>query len=459
MILADFACSIILWILFFIVRKVVLGQHLISINSILHDKNFLGGALFIAVFYVIIAALVGEYMDLYKKSRIKALRNTFLQTLLGTVFLFFILLLDDTIYSYTDYYILFFILWMIFFLGFSAIRIAIITYGKKQLYNGEIYFKTLVLGVGKKASFIVQQLLQNKQQPGYKIIGFIAEGNKGEPLLTENIIGNIEDLALYTESLDFEECIIAFDHPKNNLILNTIQILDKANKNIKIIPDNYQIIAGSVKLDNIYSALLLEINNVIIKPWQSVAKRFLDILLSFMALIFGLPILILCIVKIKLEAHGSIFYHQERVGKDGRVFNLYKFRSMFNNAEEDTPLLAHDFDNRITPWGKTMRKYRFDELPQIWNVIKGDMSWVGPRPERQFFINQITAKAPQYTFLHKIKPGITSWGMVKYGYASNIDAMIERMQFDILYIENYSLTLDISILLQTFITIIKGKGK
>jgi lipopolysaccharide/colanic/teichoic acid biosynthesis glycosyltransferase len=159
-----------------------------------------------------------------------------------------------------------------------------------------------------------------------------------------------------------------------------------------------------------------------------------------------------------LSSRGPLFYKQERIGKNGKPFTIYKFRSMYVDAEQNGPELSSEKDPRITPFGRFMRKSRLDEIPNFINVLKGDMSLVGPRPERQHFIDQIIEKAPQYIQLLKVRPGITSWGQVKYGYAKNIDEMVRRMKYDLIYLDNMSLYVDFKIMIYTFLTILKRKG-
>ena len=228
---------------------------------------------------------------------------------------------------------------------------------------------------------------------------------------------------------------------------------------IKVIPDIYNIITGSVKMNSIFGALLISVNPEIMPSWQKTVKRLLDILISIMAIVLLIPIYIILSVMIKTGSKGKIIFKQKRIGLNNIPFEIFKFRSMYIDAENNGPQLSSQNDKRITPIGKFIRKSRLDETPQFFNVIRGEMSLVGPRPERQFFIDQIIQRAPHYKHISSVKPGITSWGQVKYGYAENVDEMIARLKFDLLYVENMSLILDIKILFYTVIIMLKGSGK
>jgi exopolysaccharide biosynthesis polyprenyl glycosylphosphotransferase len=242
-------------------------------------------------------------------------------------------------------------------------------------------------------------------------------------------------------------------------IKRIIDDLSDCNVAIKVIPDMYDILSGSVKMTSSFGALLIEVNREIMPVWQQSLKRIIDVVMSLVAILILLPVFFILAILVKSTSKGAIFFNQERVGQFGEPFNIYKFRSMVTGAEKDGPQLSSSTDARITSIGKFMRKTRFDEIPQFFNVIKGDMSLVGPRPERQFYIDQIIEVAPHYKHLQKVKPGITSWGQVKYGYAENVDQMVARLKYDLLYVENRSLGLDAKILIYTVLIVLKGTGK
>ena len=272
-------------------------------------------------------------------------------------------------------------------------------------------------------------------------------------------LGDYSDLKQVINSHQIEEVIIATEpkeHEKTNTIINDLADL---NVKIKVIADMYSILTGSVKMSSIFGALLIAVNPEILSPWEKITKRIVDVILSTIAIILLSPIFILLSLLIKSGTKGPIIFKQERIGINGKPFMIYKFRSMFNEAEKDGPQLSSQHDPRITPIGKFMRKTRLDETPQFFNVILGDMALVGPRPERQFYIDKIIAEAPHYKHILKVKPGITSWGQVKFGYAENVEEMVARLKFDLLYVENMSLVLDLKILFYTAIIMIKGDGK
>jgi exopolysaccharide biosynthesis polyprenyl glycosylphosphotransferase len=272
-------------------------------------------------------------------------------------------------------------------------------------------------------------------------------------------LGHADQLERVIKDNNIEEVIIALESTEHDKLRSIISRIDESNVVIKILPDMYDILAGSVKMTNIFGALLIEVNEETMPFWQQAIKRFLDILFSMIAIILLLPVYLILAVAVKLSSPGPIFFTQERVGLNGKPFKIIKYRTMFVNSEKNGPQLSSSNDPRITPIGRFLRKTRLDEFPQFLNVLLGDMSLVGPRPERQFYIDQIVEIEPQYLHLNKVRPGITSWGQVKYGYAENVDQMLQRMKFDLLYMKNRTLALDFKIMLYTVLIIFKGSGK
>jgi exopolysaccharide biosynthesis polyprenyl glycosylphosphotransferase len=279
--------------------------------------------------------------------------------------------------------------------------------------------------------------------------------------MTEHLahLGGLKDLPHILAQHSVNEVIIAIESSEHELLKKIINKLEYRKLTIKVIPDMYDILTGMVKMSSIIGTPLIQISHDLMPPWEENLKRIIDVIASFVLLILLSPVYVVLAIGVKLSSPGPILYNHERIGRYGKPFQIYKFRSMYKNAEAGGPALSSHNDSRITKFGKYMRKMRLDELPQFYNVLIGDMSLVGPRPERQYFIDQIVKKAPHFNHLQKVRPGITSWGQVKFGYASDVDEMIERLKYDILYIENMSLIVDFKILIYTIKTILKASGK
>lgn len=451
------------WSLFFAYRKLFIETDIYGKIDIVIDKNFYLGLIYIPVFWVFLYFLAGNYKDVWRKSRIKELSKTFSISIIGVVLLFFTLLLDDVVGNYQAYYRTTVTLFLLHYVITVSLRVFFATYIIKQLRKRILGFNTLVIGNNDRTLNLVDELNNKTNAQGFLIKGYVSVDNinKNEHKLNNTLtfLGNYSQLQTIINQYQIEEVIIGIES-NNHKELNIItDLLEDENVILRIIPDTYDLRSGSVKLDNVVGTALIEINQDVMPQWQKLIKRILDVFISLVVLIGLSPLFLLVALGVKLSSPGTILFKQIRIGYKGKPFYILKFRSMYTNAELDGPALSSTTDNRRTKFGVFIRKYRFDEIPQFYNVLIGEMSLVGPRPERKFFIDQIIKVAPHYKHLQRVKPGITSWGMVKYGYAENIDEMVERLQFDILYIENRSIAIDFRIIIYTFLIIIQGRGK
>ena len=454
---ADFLAAGIAWLVFFYLRKKVLNE-----GGINDDETYklIYSTISISFFWVFLYYFFGSYHKIYTKSRIKEIFNLVLVSSLGTIVVFLFVLLDDkgvtAPYLYYETLSLYFVIHL--FIS-CFIKVVSLSFLKKRIKSGEISFNTLLIGEEKKAISTIEELTPANHILGLNYIGYITIGSKTDSTNVIRNWGGIENVFKVIRRCNVERIIVTIDPAQHNDIKKLINLLAGMDLKISVVPDLYQILIGSVKVDHVLGVPLIDITHDLMPHWQVVCKRLIDVVFSGLCLFFGLPIFCLFAFITKTTSKGPVFYFQNRIGKNGIQFKIIKFRSMYMNAELQGPALSSDNDPRITTWGKFMRKTRIDELPQFFNVFKGDMSLVGPRPERQFFIDQITQYAPEYRHLHKIRPGITSLGQVKYGYAENIDQMLERLKYDLLYIENMSIANDFRILYFTILTVLGGKGK
>ncbi len=454
--ISDLTSAILSWVCFYYFRKTVIES-----SEFVMDNNFYLGLALIPFFWLLFYAATGNYKNVYKKHRIKEIGQTILSSVIGNLLLFFLLILDDEINTYQDYYNLLGFLILVHTSLTLTPRFFLTSSTVKRIHRREIGFNTLIIGGNEKALKIYREIEAIKNSPGYLFKGFLSTNGIDRSLSDAPIehYGNYKLLKQTITNQEIEEVIIAVESSEHENINKIINDLSDLNVRIKIIPDMYNILMGSVKMTAIFGALLIEVNPEIMPAWQKTTKRFMDVFISIIALIILLPVFLILAIMVWYSSKGPILYKQERIGRLRKEFFIYKFRSMFQNAEKDGPQLSSSTDPRITNIGRIMRKTRLDEIPQFINVLKGEMSIVGPRPERQYFIDKIKARAPHYKHLEKVKPGITSWGQVKYGYAENVDEMISRLKYDVLYVENMSISLDIKIMFYTLIIISKGSGK
>ncbi|WP_299578233.1 sugar transferase [uncultured Sunxiuqinia sp.] len=458
----DFIAAATSWTFFYVYRKRHIEPQLFQVDVPLElTQHFFLALVLIPLFWIFIYYFSGYYSNIFRKSRLLELGQTFLSTLTGVIILFFCFLLDDYISGYQDYYKLFVTLFLLHFCFTYLFRLIQTSRIIRRIHQREFGFNTLLIGSNEKALNIYRELNSQPRPAGFQFIGFLTIDEDDPQILSPELpnLGNLNDLATIAEKHKLEEVIIAIESSQHDLLAPVLTALQNLNLTIWGIPDLYDLLSGNTHSSIIYGSPLLKISNGILPDWQAKLKRLIDISFSVLAILFFLPPSLIIAIIIKLQSSGPVLYKQERIGRFGKPFTIFKFRTMVRHAEKNGPELSGENDPRIIPVGQFLRRTHLDEIPQFLNVIKGEMSLVGPRPERKYFIEQIVQQAPHFSLLHKIRPGITSWGQVKYGYASSVEQMIKRLPYDLVYLKNRSIYIDFKILIYTLIACFKGDGK
>ncbi len=429
--------------------------------ELLSMPEFLVPMFVIYFYWLIIFTFVGMYRTWFAESRLDELSTLFKASFVGIFILFFLIFIDDYINGVgSATRILIFIYWGLLLTLVGIGRLFIRNFQRSLLIKGVGRKNALVVGFNPKAHEVYEQV---KEHPalGLDIVGYVSVRD-----LTQNInyngtkvLGKISNLPQIIDEYGAREIIIALEKEDRDELVGIIATCEPKNVGLKIVPDLYEILSGQAKTSQLYGIPLIDVMPQLMPEWEKKLKRLLDIIVSLLILIVTLPVNLITAVAIKIDSEGSIFFKQERCGINGKIFKIYKFRSMKKDAEKTTgPVWSQKDDPRITRVGKFIRKVRIDEIPQMINVLNGEMSIIGPRPERPFFVEKLSQQIPYYKRRLKVRPGITGWAQVKHKYDETIEDVKIKLRYDLFYIENMSLRMDFKILFRTIFVVLLGKG-
>lgn len=426
------------------------------------NLNLVTGGILVSFYWLAIFVVMGMYKKLYLVSRLDEFVKVFKASVLGALILYFVININENI-SIESQRSITVLYWTTIFGLLALNRFVIRTIQKYYAQRGKGLHRAVIVGTGHTAKVAYDDLIRNKTL-GMQVLGFIqVNGKSPDPesgIDRSDVIGTLKDIRAIIDERQVQEILVALEPERRKDLVDVISRVDFPEVSLKLLPDFYQLVSGLNKTNQIFGMPLVEISPEPMPLWEKAIKRAFDVVVSLIVLVLTLPFLLAIAIAIRLTSPGPAIYRQKRVGRNGRNFTIYKFRTMFNNAERHSgPTWARKDDPRITRIGYWLRKLRIDEVPQLLNVLKGDMSLVGPRPERPHFVEQFSRQIPLYTRRLRVRPGITGWAQVKWKYDSSLDDVKEKTKFDLFYIENISLKMDAKILINTVITILKGKGQ
>lgn len=450
------------WFCFNVIRYFTLPETYVGISDFLTSGPVMMGQFVVPPCMVTLYAVSGSYnkSNTLYKSRLDELINTFAVSFIGMLGIFFTALINDKVPERITNYELMGVLLLCFFIPTATARLFITNANARRIRRGDYVINTLVVGAAEGTGRKLREIVRSEANSGLRVVGCIdIDGENADACINGIPIHRGGDIRSICAANDAQALIIM---PSKAGLSRTAEIINELyalDKPLFITPDLHSLMATRPKVSSVASEPLIDITSPNISPLAVNLKRLGDIAASAVALLLLAPVYAVIGIAVKLDSPGPVFYRQTRIGYHKKPFDIIKFRTMRTDAEASGPALASDCDPRVTKIGHILRKYRLDELPQFWNVLKGEMSLVGPRPEREYYIRQIVQRHPAYTLIHQVRPGITSWGMVKYGYASSVDEMLARLPYDLLYIENVSLGVDLKILFHTINTVLRGRGQ
>lgn len=417
--------------------------------------------LVIYVYWLIVFTFFGMYRPWFASSRFDEISTLFKTTFVGIFILFILIFISDYLEGVeSSNRILIFIYWLFLFVFVSIGRLSIRSFQRRLLIKGIGRKCAVIVGFNSKAHEVHDQIIEHPAL-GLDVEAYVAVNHENIGKTYKGILvkGSLNELLDIVYKNKASEVIIALEKENHDLLVDVISRLENKGIGLKIVPDLYEILSGQARTSQLYGIPLIDIMPELMPEWEKKLKRIFDIVISFLILFLTLPLSFFVAIAIKLDSKGPVLFKQERIGMNGKKFKIYKFRSMYQDAEKNTgPVWSTKNDPRVTRVGKILRKLRIDEIPQFVNVLKGVMSLVGPRPERPYFVEQLSGQIPYYKRRLKVRPGITGWAQVKHKYDESIEDVKVKLRYDLFYIENMSLRMDIKILARTILVVLFGKG-
>jgi exopolysaccharide biosynthesis polyprenyl glycosylphosphotransferase len=412
-------------------------------------------------YWLIIFTFFGMYRTWFASSRFDEISTLFKTTFIGIFILFFVIFISDFLEdSESSNRILIFIYWFFLFFFVAVGRLSLRSFQRRLIIKGIGRRGTVIVGYNEKAKEVHDQILEHPAL-GLDVVAYVAinPDNVGKNYKNIEVKDSLDNLLDVINQTHASEVIIALEKEDHDLLVEIISKVENKGIGLKIVPDLYEILSGQARTSQLYGIPLIDIMPELMPEWEKKLKRISDVVISLIILIITFPLNVLVSIFIKLDSTGPVLFRQDRIGMNNKIFRIYKFRSMFLDAEKHTgPVWSRKDDPRVTRVGRILRKLRIDEIPQFYNVLKGEMSLVGPRPERPYFVDMLAEQLPYYRRRLKVRPGITGWAQVKHKYDESIEDVKVKLRYDLFYIENMSFRMDIKILARTILVVLFGKG-